>query len=134
MIPIITNVKKLNDDQVEITREYLYTDFYNEKPYNKEKIIISRQVKKQEDPLFISFYEDNLKKMVTSITNDSQFSKVVKFKAYRNANELLFFQNIFHYKMILEMNNYYRMLNKLPEKKHFKKENILYHEFIKNLI
>ncbi len=134
MIPIITNIKKLNDDQVEITREFLYNDFYNQKPYNKEKIIISRQVKKPEDPLLISFYEDSVKKVVTSISNDSQFSTVVKFKAYRNANELLFFQNIFHYKMILEINNYYKMLDRIPEKKQFKKENILYHEFIKNLI
>lgn len=82
----------------------------------------------------MSFFEDDLKKSVTTITNDSQFSKVVKFKSFRNPNELLFFQNIFHYKMILHMNIYYRMLGKIPEKKIFKKENILYHEFIKNLV
>ncbi len=134
MIPIISNIKKLCDDQIEITREYLFNDFFNNKPYNKEKIIISRNVKKPDDPIFISFYEDSLKKTVISMSNEGQFSKIVKFKAYRNPNELLFFQNIFHYKMILEINNYYRILNKIPEKKFFRREEILYHEFMKNLI
>jgi hypothetical protein len=132
-IPVTTNVVKKDKDTIEITRIYLYNDYYNEKPYSTEKIIIKRNAQEKEN-IFISFYEDKMKKTVTSISADSIYSKVVKFKSFRNPNELLFLQNIFHYKSIIEMYNYYKMMNKLPPKKDLVLNNLYYHEFMKNLI
>jgi len=132
-IPVTTNVIKKDVDTIELTRIYLYNDYYNDKPYSTEKIIIKRNAKEKEN-IFVSLYEDKMKKTVTSISVDSTYTKVVKFKSFRNANELLFLQNIFHYKSIIEMYNYYKMMNKLPPKKDLILNNLYYHEFMKNLI
>lgn len=131
-IPIITYIKERNKDTIEISRIHLYKDYYNDKPYNTEKIIINRKAIGNEN-LFISLYENKFKKIITTFTSDSLFTKVAKFKAFRNPNEVLFFQNIFHYQCILEINKYYTHLTKTPDKKELNFKNLAYHEFMKNL-
>ena len=132
-IPVTTNILKKDNDTIEITRVYLYTDYYNNKPYSTEKIVIKRNAKEKEN-IFISFFEDKMKKTITTVSADSIYTKVAKFKSFRNPNELLFFQNIFHYKCILDMYNYYKMMNRFPAKKDLVLNNLYYHEFMKNLI
>jgi hypothetical protein len=132
-IPVTTNVIKKDKDTIEITRVYLYDDYYNNKPYPSEKIVIKRNAKDKEN-FFISFFEDKMKKTITSISADSIYTKVAKFKSFRTTQELLFYQNIFHYKCILDMYNFYKLMNKIPPKKDLVLNNLYYHEFMKNLL
>ena len=113
--------------------QLLYVDLYNSKPYSSEKIIIKRKPREKEEML-ISFYNDKFKKSITSLLQDGQFSKMIKFKTFRNPKEILFYQNIFQYRCILETYNYYKLLNKFPSKKNPTINNLLHHEFMKNLI
>ena len=124
----------INNDEIEITREILSKDFYNNLPYSTEKILIKRKHESIEDPIFVSLYEDKLKKKVISLSADSLYTVVIKFKSFRNPNEVLFFQNVFYYKNILELHEYYKALGKVVDKKEFNLKNVLYHEYIKNLI
>ena len=131
---IIRNIRKISKDEIEITRSILSEDLYNNLPYDTEKIFIKRKTEHLEDPVFVSLYEDRFKKKVVTISADSLYSVVVKFKTFRNPNEVLFFQNIFHYKCILELHEYYKQLGKIPSKKEFNLKSLYYHEYIKNLI
>ena len=135
-IPVITNIIKKDDNSIEITRIHLYKDFYNKKPYSTEKIKISRESikdKKSKEYVFLSFYEDKLKKEIIQMSEDSLMTKLVKFKTYRNLNELLFLQNIYFYKNILEIYSFHLLTNKIPPKKFLSLNNLSYNEFIKNL-
>jgi hypothetical protein len=111
----------------------LYSDFYNKSPYPTEKISIKRNASKDKDEVLVSFYEDKMKKEITSITYGGFMTKIVKFKMFRNPNELLFLQNIYYYRCILETYFYYKQLNKVQNKKEFSSVNMYYHEFMKNL-
>jgi hypothetical protein len=133
LIPIITEIIINDKDSLEITRIHLYSDFYNKAPYCTEKISIKRKTEKDKDEVLLSFFEDKMKKEITSLTADGVMTKVVKFKMFRNPNELLFLQNIYYYRSILETYFYYRQINKVQSKKEFSSLNMYYHEFMKNL-
>lgn len=133
VIPVIINIIQKNPDTIEITRTILTNDFFNTQPYNQERIQIRRNVQSEQSAM-ISYYDDKIKRQVTSISKDGLYAKSVKFKIFRNTNELLFFQNIFQYKSILETHHYYKELKKIPIKKEFSMRNLLYPEFIKNLL
>lgn len=131
--PIITDIKEIDQDSVEITRIHLYENFYNKAPYSTEKIIVKRNVQNNKDDVLTSYYEDKFKKGITSLTADGSLTKIIKFKIFRDAKEVLFYQNIFYYRCILETYAYYKKLNKVSDKKEFSIHNMSYHEFIKNL-
>lgn len=132
---MIKNIRKVSNDEIEITRNIFSNDFYNDKPYDVEKILIKRKFPdKKEEPIFISFYEDKLKKKVTTLSADNFYSVIVKFKSFRNPNEVLFYQNIFYYKSLLELHEYYKLLGKVPDKKEYNLKKLYYHEFINNLL
>lgn len=133
LIPVITDIKIKDKDTIELTRVHLYTDFFNSAPHPTEKILIKRNVSKEKDEVFVSYYEDKMKKEITSITYGGYMTKIVKFKMFRNPNELLFLQNIYYYRCVLETYFYYKKLNKVPDKKELSSVNMYYHEFIKNL-
>lgn len=129
-ICVVKNIKMKDNDTLEIVRDHLYLDFFNEMPYNTERIIIKR---KGENSALLALKEDKFKKEAISFGFDSLMKKTVRFKAFRNANEMLFFQNIFYYNCILETHQYYQNMNLIPDKKKLALENLYYHEHIKNL-
>jgi hypothetical protein len=129
-IGIITNVKKRDLNTLEISKQFIFKDFYNNEPFANEKIIIKRD---GSNDLLISFYEDKFKKVGTYITPEGNFSSLAKFKNFRNAEEVLFKQNIFYYFSILEINKIYRLLGKTPVKKEMEINKLYYYEYLKNL-
>jgi hypothetical protein len=131
---VISNIKSISKDEIEIIRYIFYNDFYNDAPYNIEKIFIKRTTEKESDPIYLSLYEDKFKREVTTISASSLLNKIVRFKYFRNANEVLFLQNIFQYSCIVELNNLYKALGVISEKKNFDLRNMNYHEYIKNFV
>ena len=72
--------------------------------------MIKRNVENNKEEVLLSYYEDKMKKEITSLTSEGHLTKIVKFKLFRNPNELLFYQNIYYYRCILETYFYYKQL------------------------
>jgi hypothetical protein len=129
-IPIIAGVVKKDNNTIELTKTYLFKDFYNTEGAATEKIIIKRD---SDSDVLISFYEDKFKKIGTYITPMGNYTSMAKFKQYRNAEEVLFNANLFNYHSIIEVGKLYRLLGKLPVKKQLEINKLYYYEYLKNL-
>jgi len=129
-IPIISNIKQIDNNTLQLTRIHLSKNFYNKDPFGKEIVYIKRN----NPNTLISKYEDPIKKLGIMISNNGIYTSMIKFKNFRNANEVLFNQNIFYYKSILDTYYYYKALKKTATKKNFDMNNLYYYEYIKNLL
>ena len=130
---IVTEIKKKDNNEITIVRKHLYQNYYNEQ-LASEKISIRRKFDKKNDIVFKSLREDKFKKEVITIDAEALYSKLVKFKYFRNPQEFLFYQNIYYYKCMEETYNYYKLLNKIPKKQQFDLKDIKYYDFIKNFL
>jgi hypothetical protein len=129
-IIFINNIKVVDNDTLELTRIYLNKDFYNKEPYNTERIVIKRN----SQVIMIGKLNDNFKKVGTIISSKGEYTSSIRFKNFRNPNEILFNQNAFYYRSILDTHKIYKYLNKIPSKKEADLKKLLYFEYIKNLI
>lgn len=134
--PVTVDIKQTDPDTIEICRKRIYYDFLNETQDNKcdEKITIRK------GRGMLSLNDDATKREGIFISDESILSKTVKFKSFTNINELIFYQNIYQYKNILEVGYYYKQLrdkNSIPGanwKKNFNRVTLDYHEYLENLI
>ena len=129
-IILINNIKVIDNDTLELTRLYLNKDFYNKEPYNTERIVIKRN----SQVTLIGKLNDNFKKVGTLISTNGEYTSSIRFKNFRNPNEILFNQNVFYYKSILDTHKIYKILNKIPSKKEADLKKLFYYEYMKNLI
>ena len=130
---VVTEITKKGKDEIRIVRKHLFTNFYNEK-LSDEKIYIKRKFEKKESLIFKSLKQDKFKKEVITIDADALYSKLVKFKYFRNPREFLFYQNIYYFKCMEETYGYYKLLNKIPPKQPLIPKDLKYYDFIKNFL
>lgn len=134
VFPIITNINQKDDDTIEITRRIFYNDFNNKPPYNTERITIRRNTSGNKKPIFLSFYEDKMKKEIRDLRENGTYTIIAKFKYFRNPTEMLFLQNIYYYICSLETHFYQKKLTKETSfKVDFSIHNMPYNKFLKNL-
>ena len=130
---VVTEITKKNKDEIVITRKHIFNNFYNDQLSN-EKITIRRKFENKKDVVFKSLKEDKFKKEVITIDADALYSKLVKFKYFRNPQEFLFYQNIYYFKCMEETYAFYKILGKVPKKQPLVLKNLKYYDFIKNFI
>jgi hypothetical protein len=129
-IILINNIKVIDNNTLELNRVYLNKNFYNKEPYDTERLIIKRN----SHASLIGKRDDKFKKVGTLISTDGNFTSSIRFKHFRNPNEILFNQNVFYYKSIIDTYKIYKILNKVPSKKECDIKKLFYYEYIKNLI
>jgi hypothetical protein len=130
---VVREIKKINKDEIIITRNHFYNNFYNEK-LPVERIKIRRKVENSEYFVFKSMLEDKFKKEVITLDGESFFTKLVKFKHFRDPRDFLFLQNIYYFRCIEEISDYYRIMNIVPQKSHLVLKDLKYYDFIKNFL
>lgn len=105
--PVITEVEHLTANQVRIKRAMIYQDYYNERPYPTETIIISREAFEKDDLVLNSYCNFRHKQELTKIYAigwliKQQLLDYDAHPAFKRNPQLL--ANLFMYKSLRELN------------------------------
>jgi hypothetical protein len=130
---VVTEISKKNKDEITIVRKHFFNNYYNE-TLSTEKISIKRKFEKKESLVFKSLKQDKFKKEVITLDADGLYSRLVKFKYFRNPREFLFYQNIYYYKCMEEIYGLYKLLNLIPPKQKLEPKDLKYYDFIRNFL
>jgi len=114
--PVVTSVKQISPDEVEIRRAIIYKRFYNQKPYPEEVIRVNRKQEKPQDLVFQSYCDFGFKEELTRLYAYGIMVKQMrlgmeKHAAFKEKKHLQLFSDIYMYKNLLESKTIHRLLD-----------------------
>eukprot|EP00347_Sterkiella_histriomuscorum_P018851 403343927 len=115
--PVITSVKHIDHDTVEVKRSMIYRKFHNSIPYPEETIRINRRNinNKPQDVVLDSFCEFGFKQEMTRLYGvgfmvKRQFINIDSHKAFQTVKNLQLMSDIYMYKNLKECSQIFKVL------------------------